>query len=142
MNKEQISKLIHDYHWMVALLVDERKQLLSSLGMVAQGGIESAMPKGQGNHSDPIYNEVIRMEKEQKHYDKIRQKVLFIQNRIDHIHNDKDRSVLAYMLQGQSYTEISVRLNMSVDEVRGCKRRIVKALHNAHESHNSQKVAN
>lgn len=64
--------------------IKRQRELLGHIGtnVVAQGGIESSMPKVQGVTSDPVALEVIRRDKKSKWVEKLEEKVLFIQERI------------------------------------------------------------
>ncbi|MDZ5711643.1 helix-turn-helix transcriptional regulator [Jeotgalibacillus haloalkalitolerans] len=140
MNKEQIANTLKDYHWMVATLADKRNMMITSAGLVAKGGIESSLPSGQGQHSDPVFNEVTRREKQNKFTRQLEEKVLYIQQAVEEIDNPKDQAVLHYLLLGKSYMEIAIRLDLSKDEVRWCRKRIIKAISEHHDSHNSPNV--
>lgn len=80
MNKKQIEQALRDYNWMINEIKRQR-DILGHIGgnVVAQGGIESSMPKAQGGTSDPVYQEVVRRDKTSQWVEKLESKVLFIQ---------------------------------------------------------------
>ncbi|WP_245690065.1 hypothetical protein [Sediminibacillus albus] len=78
MNKKQIADTLCNYHWMVNEIKRQR-ELLKDAGtnLVAQSGIESAMPKAQGDSGDPVVREVIRRDKKHTWIDKLEKKVVY-----------------------------------------------------------------
>ena len=145
MNKKEIENLIYDYHWMKKE-VDRLEKVLwgspipiKSAG-VAQYGIEAAMPKAQGNNSDPIYNEVVRRQKAHSSVSKLEEKVRFIQEHMHVITDEKEQIVLHKLLDGYSLRAISRITGNSFSKVRTSKDNIARQLYEAqqiksHKSH-------
>ena len=79
MNKQEIHEAIKDYRWIMNMLIRKRSELTKdSKGLVGKYGIEATLPK-PNNISDPVYQEMLRIEKYNKNTKKLRNKVMFIQ---------------------------------------------------------------
>src|SRR5699024_5041786 len=134
MNEKQIEQALRDYSWMLNEIKRQR-ELLSHIGgnIVAQGGIESTMPKPQGETSDPVALEVIRRDKNSKWLDKLEEKVLFIQKRICIIQDEREKAVLECMLDGMSMSAISNHMGLSRPHIYKIKDSVVlQILHFEH----------
>jgi len=139
MNEKKIEQALRDYNWMINEIKRQR-DLLSHVGgnVVAQGGIESSMPKAQGETSDPVAQEVIRRDKASRWVLNLEDKVLFIQKRIHVITDEKEKAVLECMLDGLSMVAIGKHMGLSRRHVYNIKTSIVsKIAHFAHFSHSS-----
>lgn len=137
MNKKQIEQTLRDYNWMIKEIKRQRSLMGYDGGnLVAQGGIESTMPKAQGGTSDPVALEVIRREKASKWVIKLEDKVLYIQKRIPVITDEREKAVLECMLDGLSMVAISNHMGLSRRHIYNLKTSIVdKIAHFAHSSH-------
>ncbi|SDI18778.1 hypothetical protein SAMN05192534_12438 [Alteribacillus persepolensis] len=93
--------------------------------ITAMYGLEAAMPKPQGNQSDPILQEYLRREDEWQDIEKLKKKVVFVQERISCIHNDKERAVLNRILDGMSLRAVSRQMGLSHTHVRNIRDSIV-----------------
>jgi FixJ family two-component response regulator len=146
MNKQEIHEAIKDYSWIMHLLISTRKTLdknIGHAGMIAQSGVESTLPK-PNNISDPVYQEMLRIEKYDKRTKRLRDKVIFIQTHSTCIKNDKDRIVLDKLLDGTPLREIALELDMSISGVKGRKDNIVHQIYqsaqNARNAQNAKKT--
>src|SRR5690625_1110577 len=122
--------------------IKRQRELLNHVGgnVVAQGGIESSLPKAKGLTSDPVAMEVIRRDKKSKWIEKLENKVLFIQKRIHIITDEREKAVLECMLDGMSMIAISHHMGLSRRHIYNIKESIVdKIAHFAHNSHHSTK---
>lgn len=126
MNKKQIHEAIKDYPWMIKLLMTKREQ--SSKGLVAQYGIESVMPKAQGGTTDPIYQEMLRIEKYDENIKGIRHKVMFVQRYSQFVTNIRNRMILDLLLDGLPFREVALELDMSISGVKHRKDDIVEQM--------------
>lgn len=150
MKKEkEIKYILHNYHWMIQTIALKRNELAQEAGerIVAQYGIEAAMPKAQGNNSDPIYNEVVRRQKAHSSVSKLEEKVRFIQEHMHVITDEKEQIVLHKLLDGYSLRAISRITGNSFSKVRTSKDNIARQLYEAqqiksHKSHKTHTVAN
>ena len=123
--KDQIENMLRDYHWMVRE-IERIRSYLSTAGervIVNYEGLD--MPKPQGGVRDPIHSEVARREKQWRRMAKLEEKVRFIQDRIDIITDERERTVLDCMLDGMSFTAISYHMGLSKALVTGLKDNIV-----------------
>src|SRR5690625_5082644 len=103
MNEKQIEQALRDYNWMINEIKRQRGLMGYTGGnLVPQGSIESVMPKPQGETSDPVALEVIRRDKASRWVENLEEKVLFIQQRMHVIADEKEKAVLECMLDGLS----------------------------------------
>lgn len=136
MKEKEIKYILHNYHWMIQTIALKRNEL-SDAGerLVAQYGIDAAMPKASGGNSDPIFHEVIRRQKAHSSIIKIEKQVRFIQKHMDAITDEKERLVLNKLLDGHSLRGIARNTGMTFSAVRTHKDNIAKKLHKSHKSH-------
>jgi len=114
MNKKQIANALRDYSWMINEIKRQRKMLEDAGdGITAQYGIEASLPKGSGQNSDPVFREYLRREKKSKWVEKLEEKVLFIQERIPNITEEREKAVLECLLDGMSMIAISRHMGLS-----------------------------
>jgi len=127
MNKKEIASILRDYHWMINEIQRQRKMLSEEVNgnFTAQYGIESSLPKGKGQNGDPIFREVIRREKKSRWIEKLEKKVMFIQEHMDCITNEREKAVLECLLDGMSMIAISKHMGLSVRHVQRIKNSIV-----------------
>jgi DNA-directed RNA polymerase specialized sigma subunit len=127
MNKKEIASILRDYHWMINEIQRQRKMLSDEVNgnFTAQYGIESSLPKGKGQNGDPIFREVIRREKKSRWIEKLEKKVMFIQEHMDCITNEREKAVLECLLDGMSMIAISKHMGLSVRHVQRIKNSIV-----------------
>ncbi|SEP57160.1 regulatory protein, luxR family [Virgibacillus subterraneus] len=139
MNNQQIENALRDYSWMINEIKRQR-ELLDDAGtsVVAQSGIESTMPKAQGETSDPVAQEVVRRDKKYTWINKLEKKVLFIQKRVPLITNEREKAVLECMLDGLSMSAISKHMGLSRRHIYNIKESIVNRI--AQNAHFSQKL--
>ncbi|MDC3414282.1 hypothetical protein [Terrihalobacillus insolitus] len=134
MNIQEIHEAIKDYSWMIKVLISKRKEMVeSSNGLVAKGGIESTLPKPQ-NISDPVYQEILRIEKYEKNTNRVRKKVMFIQRHSKCIKNTKNKIILDLLLDGLPLREVALELDMSLSGVKRRKDVIVNQIYQSHKA--------
>src|SRR5690625_7488375 len=71
------------------------------------------MPKPQGETNDPVALEVIRRDKASRWVENLEEKVLFIQQRMHVIEDEKEKAVLECMLDGLSMVAIGKHMGLS-----------------------------
>lgn len=84
-------------------------------GNISQYGLESSMPKASGGTSDPTFQEITRLIKQDKMIDRLEHRVLYIQNRWDRIieRDDETRAIVFNLiLSGKSFGYISKTVGM------------------------------
>lgn len=142
MDEKQIEQALRDYNWMINEIKRQRALLADPTGkVIAAYGDEAGMPKAQGETSDPVFREVIRRDKKSKWVEKLEKKVLFIQERISIIENEREKAVLECMLDGMSMSAISQHMGLSRRHIYTIKSAIVdKIAHSSHFAHFAQKM--
>lgn len=78
----------------------------------AQYGIDSAMPKGQGQTGDKISTMIIRNENQRRKIESLIKEVSFIDEYEHCINSDKNFHILQLLKQGESKQRIKVLLNI------------------------------
>ncbi|WP_213810614.1 hypothetical protein [Jeotgalicoccus sp. WY2] len=106
-----IRQIINDYHWKKRLIQSQVYEMDST--STAQYGIDSAMPKGQGQTGDKISTMIIRNENQQRKIESLIKEVSFIDEHEHCINSDKNFHILQLLKQGESKQRIKVLLNMS-----------------------------
>src|SRR5690554_6186267 len=91
MNKKEIEQALRDYHWMINE-IQRQRELLQVVGnnVTSKFGIESAQPKAKGSTSDPVVQEVIRRDKASRWVLELEKKVIYIQERIPLITDERE----------------------------------------------------
>lgn len=142
MDKQEIEQALRDYRWMINEIKRQRSLMGDYKGgnLVAQGGIESAMPKAKGVTGDPVADEVVRRDRSNRWLNQLEDKVSYIQQRIPIITDERERAVLECMLDGMSMVAISEHIGLSRQHVYRIKESIV--LQMLHFRHNGQYVTN
>ncbi|GAA3723106.1 hypothetical protein GCM10022378_11490 [Salinicoccus jeotgali] len=117
--KDEVLVLINEYNKNINTIDQllRAHQELSSSGLVSQYGDEAGMPKAVGGASEPILFEVDRRIKQDRMIDRYKEKVQYIQNRLDWIINEPQAIVLHHRLNGTSIKEISKIVNLSPNKV-------------------------
>lgn len=129
MNKKEIENALRDYKWMINEIKRQREiQSDAGTNLVAQSGIESAMPKAQGTTSDPVAIEVVRRDNKFSWVHKLEKKVTFIQERISLIKESREIAVLECMLDGMSMRAISNHMGLSERHIFRIKNSIVSQM--------------
>ena len=129
MTEKQIEQLLKDYHWMINSVAMMREGLKDiGGGLTAQYGLEAAMPKASGNHSDPIYQEVNRREKRWKKISDYECKIQTVQDKIHLISIDREIEVLHWLLEGKSMRWIGLHMGLSHTNIQNIKTRIVQKI--------------
>lgn len=106
-----IRQIINDYHWKKRLIQSQVYEMDST--STAQYGIDSAMPKGQGQTGDKISTMIIRNENQRRKIESLIKEVSFIDEYEHCINSDKNFHILQLLKQGESKQRIKVLLNMS-----------------------------
>ncbi|WP_080875559.1 hypothetical protein [Oceanobacillus timonensis] len=132
MNKHEIHETIKNYRWMMKLLINKRLENVEQTNtLVSKYGIEATMPKAQGSTSDPVYQEIIRMEKHERKTKKIRNKIILIQKHSAAVKNERDQLILDELLDGKPLREIAIEMDMSLSAVNRRKINIVNQIYSS-----------
>lgn len=129
MNKWQVEDLLKDYHWKLHSVKIMRESMNEvNVSMVAQYGLQAAMPKASGDSSDPILKEVERRDKRWKKISAYENDIQFIQARLPLISNDREIEVLHWLLEGKSMRWIGRHMGISHTGVTRIKSKIIEKL--------------
>lgn len=113
-NKKEIAKILRDYHWMINEIARQRKMMLEvNQSITGQYGLEGSLPHGKNGKSDPVAQEAIRREKKSKWIEKLERQVLYIQERIHLVTDEREKAVLECLLDGMSIIAISRHMGLS-----------------------------
>jgi len=126
MEKHEIEQILRDYHWMIRE-IERLRNLLGDAGERVVRNYETLdMPKPQGGKTDPVAIEAARRERSWKKLRTYEQKVMFVQERIDIIQDERERTVLDCMLDGMSMRAIANHMGLSRRHVQNLKDNIVE----------------
>ncbi|MEK3935945.1 DNA-binding response regulator [Sporosarcina sp. FSL W7-1349] len=129
MTEKQIEQLLKDYHWMINSVKIMREGLNDiGDGLTAQYGLDAAMPKASGNHSDPIYREFTRREKRWKKIVDYERKIKVVQERMHVITIDREVEVLHWLLEGKSMRWIGLHMGLSDRHIGRIKDTVVRKM--------------
>lgn len=127
MNKKEIAKILRDYHWMINEIARQRRMMNEvDQSITGQYGIEGSLPHGKNGKSDPVAQEAIRREKKYKWIEKLEKQVLYIQERIYIITNEREKAVLECLLDGMSIRAIARHMGFSERRVYSLRNNIVE----------------
>ncbi|MBB6449839.1 DNA-binding NarL/FixJ family response regulator [Geomicrobium halophilum] len=129
MNKLEIHEALMNYKWMINVLVTKRQEMTgASQAMVSKYGIEATLPS-DSSPSDPVYNEMLRIERYDKNTKNLQRKVSFIQRHSAGIIDIKDQIILDELLNGKTLRRISREHHLSVAAVKRRKDHIIEEMH-------------
>ncbi|MGN7469652.1 hypothetical protein [Brevibacillus sp. SAFN-007a] len=105
---------IRDYSYMQIEIARIQRYLREAgEGMVSQYGLDSAMPKGQGFHSDKTHAEVVRRERKQKRLKSLQDKIDRINRAVETIRSEQERLIVEALLDGEKNNGIAKALGVS-----------------------------
>ena len=126
MQRYEIEQTLRDYHWMVK----EIKRLTDLLGDAGERLVRkyegSDMPKAKGLKSDPVAFEAVRREKDHKKLKRYVERVKYIQDRLDLITDERERTILDCLLDGMTIVSIANHMGCSRKTVRAVRESIVE----------------
>lgn len=118
MERMKIDDMIKDYHWMKNVIKNYLLQLEDTdQKTIAQYGIQSVMPKAQGENVDPILKVVERREKKWQKVARYQEKIDFIDRHSARIEDESERFVLDSVLEGKSLAAIGREMGLSWRQV-------------------------
>ncbi len=113
-------------------------------GLTTMYGEEAAMPKAQGEMSDPVAREVVRRDKKHTWINRLEKKVLFVQERMSIIEDEREKAVLECLLDGMSMVAICKHMGLSRGHTYKLKDNVVDKIsqyeHFEHFEQNRQKL--
>ncbi|GAA0463184.1 hypothetical protein [Alkalibacillus silvisoli] len=129
MNKMEIHEALMNYKWMINVLVTKRQEMTgASQAMVSKYGIEATLPS-DSTPSDPVYSEMLRIERYDKNTKNLQRKVSFIQRHSAGITDIKDQIILDELLNGKTLRRISREHHLSVAAVKRRKDHIIEEMY-------------
>jgi DNA-binding NarL/FixJ family response regulator len=133
-----IENAIRDYHWMNKEILRLKEELSTANSSITAGyGIEATMPKGN-IPTKKLENEIVQRDRRHKTLKKFENKVLFIEDHVSNIKEDRELAVLNCLLDGMSIVAISQHMGFSERKVYGLKDDIVnKMLNGARNAENA-----
>lgn len=105
---------IRDYSYMQIEIARIQRYLREAgEGMVSQYGLDSALPKGQGVHSDKTHAEAVRRERKQKRLKSLQDKIERINRAVETIRSEQERLIVEALLDGEKNNGIAKTLGVS-----------------------------
>lgn len=134
MTKQEIEQTLRDYHWMIRE-IERLRELLGDAGERVVRSYELLdMPKPQSGRSDPVALEVSRRERHWKKLRTYEQKIMYVQERLDIIQDERERTVLDCMLDGMSMRAIAHHMGLSRRHVQNLKDSIVEQFYRSQKA--------
>jgi len=124
MNKREIEQALRDYSWMIKEIKRQRELLGDYEGGNLTAHIDD-MPKGKGVTGDPVADEVVRRDRNNRWLNTLEYKVSYIQKRIPIITDERERAVLECMLDGMSMMAIGKHMGLSRQHIYRIKESIL-----------------
>ncbi|GAA3410411.1 hypothetical protein ACFFNY_21785 [Paenibacillus hodogayensis] len=126
---ELVEEELKDYPWMVRE-IDRLRDLLEHVGgsMTGLYGLDGAMPKGKGRYTDSVNREA---QKREKHWSRLRQleaKVTRLETAAERIADDRQRTVLECIMEGQRMNHIARHIGVSRQRLHELKIELVRFL--------------
>ncbi|AQU79735.1 helix-turn-helix transcriptional regulator [Planococcus faecalis] len=127
MNKWQVEDLLKDYHWKLHSVKIMRESMNEvNVSMVAQYGLQAAMPKGSGDPSDPILKEVERRDDRWKKIHAFEKDIQLIQSKLKKVENEREAEVLHWLLEGKSMRWIGMHMGLSHTHIQRIKDAVIR----------------
>src|SRR5690625_5117482 len=124
MNKHEIEQALRDYSWMIKEIKRQRELLGDYEGGNLTAHIDD-MPKAKGITGDPVADEVVRRDRNNRWLNTLEYKVYYIQKRIPIITDERERAVLECMLDGMSMMAIGKHMGLSRQHIYRIKESIL-----------------
>lgn len=126
---QKVEEELKDYHWTLREIERLRSYLEEAgEGMCRQYGIDSAMPKPKGGNTDPVHREVQRRARQWQRLEKLEQKVKRIESAVEKIQDEKQRTVLECIMDGERMNIIAKHVGVSRQRLNEIKRELIKRL--------------
>lgn len=128
---EQVEEELKDYPWMVRE-IDRLNELLEQVGSGLTGvyGLDGAMPKGKGRHSDSVHREAQQREKHRSRLRQLEAKVTRLDEAARQVCDDRQRTVLECIMEGQRMNHIARHIGVSRQRLHELKLELVRFLAN------------
>src|SRR5699024_2006499 len=123
----KVLDIIKNYKHYQEAICNHKKEY-ASVG-VAQGGIESVMPKAQGSTSDPTGNEAIKHVEDITAMSKIATDIKYVQDRLYRVPKEYE-SILDLRLSGHTVREIAFLQHRSYSHINKSLKHIAECIVN------------
>ena len=116
---DEIYELIFNYRSNLIAANRLKKEYIDTIvgGNISQYGLEASLPKAVGQTSDPTFNEINRLIKQDSMIDRLENKVRYIQNRWSRIIDEEQAVVFNLALNGHNIKTISEMTSQSTRKV-------------------------
>ncbi|SDY22617.1 hypothetical protein [Thermoactinomyces sp. DSM 45892] len=126
---QRVDEDLRDYHWMVK----EVKRLESRLQVAGNAptsmyGVDSTLPKPTGRYNDVVGKEVLHRMRKIERLSKLKEKVQKIEQAAGTIQDEKERTVLECILDGDRMGIIAHHVGLSRQRLNEVKREILKKM--------------
>lgn len=127
MDKWKVEDLLKDYHWKLHSVKIMRESMNEvNVSMVAQYGLQAAMPKASGDPSDPILKEVERRDDRWKKIHAFEKDIQLIQSKLKKVENEREAEVLHWLLEGKSMRWIGMHMGLSHTHIQRIKDAVIR----------------
>lgn len=132
---------IRDYPYMQIEVVRIQSYLREAgEGMVAQYGVDSAMPKAQGRNADKTHAEVVRRERKWNRLQNLQKKIARIDRAVESITDEQERLIVEALLDGDKNNVIAKVLGVSRQRYYEIKRSAVMKMAMAMQDEQEKKL--
>ncbi|MDB5053294.1 MAG: hypothetical protein JWM44_1344 [Bacilli bacterium] len=133
---QRVDQELKDYHWMVREIdrlersIDQAIQSAPDVSnrLVAQYGIEAAMPKGQGKKLTSLTIDENKYERMVKRLEKLKKQALNINVAAESITDDKERTILDCILDGVQMKETAFHVGVSRQRMNEIKQDVIRKM--------------
>ncbi|MDQ0417904.1 DNA-binding XRE family transcriptional regulator [Croceifilum oryzae] len=126
---QRVDEDLRDYHWMIKEVGRLESRLkLAGDAATSMYGIESTLPKPTGRNNDPVGKEAIRRVRQLDRLDQLRRKIKHIEQAVEKIQDEKERTVLECILDGERMGTIAHHVGLSRQKLNKIKREISKKM--------------
>lgn len=126
---EQIEEEMKNYAWMVRE-IERLRRLLDQFGTGLTGryGLDAGQPHGKGGYADPVRREAQRREKHWMRLKQLEEKVKRLESAADRVRDDRQRTVLECIMEGQRMNAIARHIGVSRQRLHELKLDLVRQL--------------
>ncbi|PYI52541.1 hypothetical protein [Paenibacillus flagellatus] len=126
---ELVEEDLKDFPWMQRE-IERLRGLLDHVGAGLTGvyGLDGAMPKGKGRHADHVNREAQKREKHRDRLKELEAKVTRIENAAERVRDDRQRTVLECIMEGQRMNAIARHIGVSRQRLYELKHELVRFL--------------
>lgn len=126
---QKVEEELKDYHWMLKE-INRLRNYLEEAGedLSTRYGVENSLPKSKGKVTDKTNWEVQRRERQWNRLILLEQKVKKIDDAVEKITDDRERTVIECILDGERMNIIAKHVGVSRQLLHEIKRKLVKKI--------------